>query len=1593
MSKTAKRSLAMLLVLVQLVTLLPVLSINADAADTDPAVPADAQETPVLNEMITGEFSFQSFNFLGDNATGSDGVDYTSTFYYTDDWFSDSAINENATSTRMNWYDLENVSLAATSFDLTVAAYASNEGNVLRATGRTWDNTDYSDKAKNAREMLEQCGFTNFKAYNYDHAPTNDSIAFVIASKPIHVWDAYTQTNKDFTLLAVAVRGAGYGAEWASNVTIGDKSTNRIGANGRHWGFDTAAQDVCAALQQYLQDNNITHDAKYWITGFSRAGATANLVAGYVTAGAETTYHSHQRDVYGYTWECPQGASTQENALNYKNIHNIINGMDAVPKVSPDSFRHQRLGVDYCMPYYKNTTEAQNESYYTAMREVLKTIAVGAYNYKGESYTEDPLIHITDPSQYPYNRTMRIRTITAGQLISDAIDGVIADNFGTVDATGSAQRIPSQHIDEFIDDLIDVFMVSTVWDRYYSSSTSNIMTHRTRFIETYQPHFRNVLGYLLDFTGPAFLGVIDDLIDAVGDQLALTNTAQNIGVGLAFLNFYNYPTSTYVFPTLGIFNDPWIGKISWRNRSRKEVLIEEAQPVVRNVVRNLTNGFVDPQGITRSQFENSMDVMVELVIDLYADELSRYNSNYFGTTLYYLWQILCTHEQEVVMSWIKSLDDLHMSRGYRTVTLPKGTDAKLYEFRAKYGEVLSETGTAPLVAEFKNGGQVSSLDQRIYMETSGSNMIIRYPAALDIRIDVTTDAAIADLPFAVADYQTKTAATDLSAGGAQYQRLTGSAYTNITNTTSKTNARSVNSASSSYTVPLSERDVFQILANATTTYDNSAAGDSDVYTLNKLVYADVVVEGQFRGDTFYPEVIDRSGERVDVAAATAFLSDNAADGHTGTRFTVQLPTVPEGNTVVKYFTTDASAANLQRLSSDTEAYLPANTQSGSFDTFTVDKPATARAILESSDTVWHVFYGGDFKYTVTWKNADGSVLETDENVPYNAQPSYDGAEPTKQGDDHTVYTFTGWTPEVQPVTADVTYVAQYDETKTCTVTWLNDDGTVLSTTTANEGDLPVYAGETPAKAADAQYTYTFSGWDRALAPVTDDTSYTAVFTGTLNTYTVTFVNFDGAVLQSGAVAYGETPVYTGAAPAKPGDAQYTYTFSGWDSEPAAVTGDAVYTAQFDETVNTYTITWLDMSGGVLGTTEVPYGETPSFEAPEMAPDEQFTYTFEAWVPEVEPVTGDAEYIAIYSMSPRKYTVTWLNDDGTLIDTTEVAYGETPAHADMAKEADEDYLYTFRGWTPAITAVTGDATYTADYNRILRYNVAFQAPDVQDNNNMIPLTGVTDSGAVQQQPNYPSFLGWMLTGVTVSAGDASEVVPYENGEIANAALNAALDRVFAASGLKKAMVTANYAQDTTQTYTVALKYQLPDGTVIDNVTLDPNVVGDAVKLTTGETFTDGENVYWFDHWEVDGKAYKSLSITLRPERAGSYEAIAVYAEGESAANEPVLQVVNAFAEEQNGVAKTAVTLSYGVPEGYTVQAVGFRVSTKDPTLQNMFSLATSKLTEPDGSYTVHINVNTKRDTPVYVCAYLIVTKPDGTTDTILTDPAAYIWSQL
>ena len=102
----------------------------------------------------------------------------------------------------------------------------------------------------------------------------------------------------------------------------------------------------------------------------------------------------------------------------------------------------------------------------------------------------------------------------------------------------------------------------------------------------------------------------------------------------------------------------------------------------------------------------------------------------------------------------------------------------------------------------------------------------------------------------------------------------------------------------------------------------------------------------------------------------------------------------------------------------------------------------------------------------------------------------------------------------------------------------------------------------------------------------------------LSKFKIEWKNYDGTVLKTDTAKYGDTPYYSGATPTKPGNAQYSYTFSGWSPAVSDVTSDTTYTAQFSSTVNKYNITLPENMEFVPAseTSEFEYNSTVSFKA-------------------------------------------------------------------------------------------------------------------------------------------------------------------------------------------------------------------------------------------------------------------------------------------------------------------------------------------------------------------------------------------------------------
>ena len=258
-----------------------------------------------------------------------EGGQMTAYYYYSDGYFAESA----------RYYNEHLV---------TMSSCVAISGVTARFEG------EYTPEkaSENIVELFESAGFTNI----YIHYPepeffgkdaeTLSTIGYVIASREINV------NGETVTLIAVGLRGGSYGAEWASNVSLGS-------GVGEALGFSDAANQVEEGIYNYIRDYGINdYESKFWISGFSRGGATTNLVAKRLT----DVYG--EDDVYAFCFEAPKGGvySELKDGLTYCNIHAIINATDIVPYVGPAEMGFIRYGVDHMLPSYQvGTSEYEQQ--------------------------------------------------------------------------------------------------------------------------------------------------------------------------------------------------------------------------------------------------------------------------------------------------------------------------------------------------------------------------------------------------------------------------------------------------------------------------------------------------------------------------------------------------------------------------------------------------------------------------------------------------------------------------------------------------------------------------------------------------------------------------------------------------------------------------------------------------------------------------------------------------------------------------------------------------------------------------------------------------------------------------------------------------------------------------------------------------------------------------------------------------------------------------------------------------------------------------------------------------------------------------------
>ena len=153
------------------------------------------------------------------------------------------------------------------------------------------------------------------------------------------------------------------------------------------------------------------------------------------------------------------------------------------------------------------------------------------------------------------------------------------------------------------------------------------------------------------------------------------------------------------------------------------------------------------------------------------------------------------------------------------------------------------------------------------------------------------------------------------------------------------------------------------------------------------------------------------------------------------------------------------------------------------------------------------------------------------------------------------------------------------------------------------------------------------------------------------------------------------------------------------------------------TVQNFSVTFKN-GQEVISAVTVEKGETVT--APTQAvlkvSDAQYDYAFDCWKLDGEefdfstPITGNIELEASFSATVRKYAVTFKNEDGQVVSSSNVAWGSAIALPTApTKEPTAEYTYAFAGWTGYTEGMTvsGNVEFTASFTPSIRkYTVTF-----------------------------------------------------------------------------------------------------------------------------------------------------------------------------------------------------------------------------------------------------------------------------------------------
>ena len=216
---------------------------------------------------------------------------------------------------------------------------------------------------------------------------------------------------------------------------------------------------------------------------------------------------------------------------------------------------------------------------------------------------------------------------------------------------------------------------------------------------------------------------------------------------------------------------------------------------------------------------------------------------------------------------------------------------------------------------------------------------------------------------------------------------------------------------------------------------------------------------------------------------------------------------------------------------------------------------------------------------------------------------------------------------------------------------------------------------------------------------------------------VRWVDWDGTLLDSRKVKKNTIPTYEGKNPSRRNDSKYSYTFTGWSPSSYPVEEDTTYVAQYSIEKKTFTVAWQNWDGTSLEIDyNVTFGDTPKYNGrtPTKANDANYLYTFSGWSPQISSVSEDIVYTAKFNAIRKDYTVTWKDNDGTILETKNAVNGVEPTFSNGNPPGKQDGVYCFKfdKWIKHADVSTGNIEYVASYTKSEMFEYDFTSDNTE-----------------------------------------------------------------------------------------------------------------------------------------------------------------------------------------------------------------------------------------------------------------------------------------